>query len=87
MSHSGEYKLAMMQIEQEEDEMSKVDHPKHYNIGTIEVINIIDDWELGFYEGNIVKYVMRSKYKGKQVQDLEKAKWYLDRLLEIVKAQ
>jgi hypothetical protein len=59
-----------------------VDHPTHYNTGKIEVIEVIDDWKLGFYEGNIVKYVIRSNYKGNRVQDLEKAHWYLRRLIK-----
>lgn len=58
-----------------------VDHPSHYNQGKIEVIDAIDDWGLGFYEGNIVKYVARYKCKN-GVEDLKKAVWYLNRLIE-----
>jgi hypothetical protein len=65
--------------------MSIVDHPAHYNAGKIEVIDAIDDWNLGFYEGNILKYIVRSRHKGNRLQDLEKAKWYLDRLISIEK--
>mgnify|MGYP003628298658 CR=1 FL=1 len=65
--------------------MSNVDHPSHYNTGRIEVIDAIDDWGLGFYEGNIVKYVARSNHKGDRLQDLEKAIWYLGRLIKIEK--
>lgn len=56
-----------------------VNHPAHYNAGRIEVIDAIEDWSLGFHEGNVVKYVARAKYKGNQLEDLKKAKWYLDR--------
>tara|TARA_Y100001970_G_scaffold91895_2_gene116031 strand:+ start:3291 stop:3560 length:270 start_codon:yes stop_codon:yes gene_type:complete len=63
--------------------MSLVEHPGHYNMGKIEVIDAIDDWELGFYEGNIIKYIARSKHKGNRAQDLQKARWYLDRLIAI----
>src|SRR6266446_3553493 len=42
----------------------KINHPAHYNTGSIEVIDAIDSWELGFYEGNIIKYVARYKHKG-----------------------
>jgi len=63
--------------------MSKVDHPSHYNQGKIEVIDTIDDWELGFYEGNIIKYVARYQYKEDPVADLKKAAWYLERLISI----
>ena len=65
--------------------MSTVNHPSHYNTGKIEVIDAIDDWGLGFYEGNIIKYIVRSRHKGNRQQDLEKAQWYLDRLVEIEK--
>ena len=60
-----------------------VNHPKHYNAGNIEVIDVIDDWHLGFYEGNIIKYVGRSQHKGQRLEDLKKAQWYLNRLIEI----
>ena len=63
--------------------MSSVDHPSHYNHGKIEAIDAIDAWGLDFYEGNIVKYIVRSKYKGNRLQDLEKALWYLDRLVRL----
>jgi hypothetical protein len=59
--------------------VEKVDHPSHYNTGTIEVIDAIDDWGLDFYEGNVVKYVVRAKHKGAQIEDLQKARWYLER--------
>lgn len=56
-----------------------VDHPAHYNVGKIEVIDAIEDWQLGFHEGNVVKYVARAKHKGKELEDLKKAAWYLNR--------
>jgi|TARA_R110001583_G_scaffold107238_1_gene255810 hypothetical protein len=62
--------------------MEKVDHPKHYNCGQIEVIDAIEDWELGFHAGNVIKYVARHKRKGKPLEDLEKAKWYIERLIQ-----
>lgn len=58
-----------------------VNHPAHYNQGTIEVIDAIEDWCLGFHEGNVVKYVARHRHKN-GVEDLKKARWYLDRLIE-----
>ena len=62
--------------------MSAVDHPKHYNTGRIEVIDAIEDWGLGFGLGNVVKYVARANYKGKPLEDLKKAQWYLNRAIE-----
>ena len=65
----------------------QVNHPSHYNQG-IEVIEIIDSWSLGFYEGNIVKYILRANFKHKNnLNDLEKAKWYLDRKIENLKKE
>ena len=62
--------------------MSNVDHPKHYNSGKIEVIDAIEDWMMGFCDGNVIKYVARHKHKGKPIEDLKKAKWYLERLIQ-----
>ncbi len=65
--------------------MSKnpVDHPTHYNVGRIEVIDAIESWELNFSMGNAVKYIARADHKGNPVEDLRKAVWYLNR--EIVR--
>ena len=62
--------------------MSKVNHPKHYNTGKIEVIDAIEEWQLGFCDGNVIKYVARHKFKGRPLEDLKKAKWYLERLIQ-----
>jgi hypothetical protein len=59
-----------------------VEYPKHYTFGKIEVITVIDDWQLGFYEGNCIKYIARAKHKGNELQDLQKAQWYLNRLID-----
>lgn len=58
-----------------------VDHPSHYTDGSIEVIDYIEDKNLGFHLGNAVKYISRAGKKNpdKHVEDLEKARWYLDR--------
>ncbi len=64
-----------------------VDHPSHYNSGDIEVIAAIDDWKLSFHLGNVVKYVARAQYKGTLVQDLKKARWYLDRFIQLKERQ
>lgn len=62
--------------------MSAVDHPKHYNVGGIEVIDAIEAWGLGFNLGNVVKYIARADHKSNAVEDLEKARWYLDREIQ-----
>lgn len=58
-----------------------VNHPTHYTFGSIEVIDVIDDWKLDYYRGNVVKYVARSPHKGNEVEDLKKAQFYLMRLI------
>jgi predicted 2-oxoglutarate/Fe(II)-dependent dioxygenase YbiX len=59
-----------------------VDHPDHYNQGKIEVIDAIEDWDLNFNEGNVVKYVARHRHKVNPLEDLKKAKWYIERLIQ-----
>jgi hypothetical protein len=61
-----------------------VDHPKHYNAGKFEVIDVIDDWKLGFAEGNAVKYIARAKHKNNELEDLKKARWYLDHAIKLL---
>ena len=65
-----------------------VNSPKHYNTGGIECIEAIQASMsklefAGYLKGNLSKYIWRYNYKGKPIEDLNKAKWYLDRLLEI----
>lgn len=59
----------------------KVHHPSHYNKGKIEVIDAIEDWDLNFSEGNVIKYVARHRFKGEPLEDLRKAEWYIQRLI------
>ena len=63
-----------------------VEHPVHYNKGQYEVIDVIEDWGLGFNDGNAIKYVGRHRYKGNAIQDIEKAIWYLQRHLKNLKS-
>jgi hypothetical protein len=63
-----------------------VNHPSHYTQGGIECIDAIkasmSDLEFqGYLKGNAIKYLWRFRQKGKPVQDLRKACWYLDRLM------
>tara|TARA_Y100000034_G_scaffold89442_1_gene107615 strand:+ start:1654 stop:1974 length:321 start_codon:yes stop_codon:yes gene_type:complete len=63
----------------------KVDHPKHYNVGKYETIDVIEDWKLDFHCGNAVKYISRHLYKEHPQRDIEKAIWYLQRYLNKLK--
>jgi len=66
-------------IMSEQKEM--VNHPSHYGgeDNPYEAIKVIDEWNLGFCLGNTVKYISRAgkKNKEKELEDLEKALWYL----------
>lgn len=62
-----------------------VNKPSHYNAGNIECIDYLKD-SLGtnfehYLEGSIKKYLHRFRYKKSSVEDLRKARWYLDRLI------
>ena len=70
-----------------------VEHPSHYTNGSVECIDAIESALTpiqfrGYLRGNVLKYVWRTGLKGgphKAVEDLEKARWYLDRLIERTK--
>lgn len=65
--------------EKREEKKEEINHPAHYNFGRLEVIDVIEDWQLGYRLGNAVKYIARAEHKGTPLKDLEKARWYLDR--------
>jgi len=69
------------------DEM--VEKPPHYNYGSIECIEAIEESMTpeafrGYLKGNALKYLWRYERKGNALQDLKKAQWYLDRLVDEV---
>lgn len=61
-----------------------IDHPSHYNRGKIEVIDFIEDQGLSFHLGNVIKYIACAGSKGDKLEDLKKARWYLDRYINEV---
>lgn len=67
-------------------EKDNVNHPSHYAEGRkYEPIDVILDWGLGFNLGNTVKYISRAGRKDDIIQDLEKAAWYLNKEIEVLK--
>lgn len=71
-----------------ETEFDNVNHPKHYTDGRkYEPIEVIEDWKLDFCLGNALKYISRAgrKDETKTIEDLEKAKWYIDREIRNLK--
>ncbi len=67
---------------------NEVEHPAHYNQGKIEVIEFIEDQNLGFHLGSVIQYVCRAGKKDphKEIEDLKKAIWYINRRVELVTA-
>ena len=61
-----------------------INHPSHYTRGKIEVIDFIEDQQLPYHLGNVIKYVARAGHKGDKLEDLKKARWYLDRYINEV---
>lgn len=61
-----------------------VNHPSYYTDGNIEVIDFIEDKNLGYHLGSAVKYISRAGKKSKEteIQDLKKAVWYINRRIE-----
>ena len=72
-------------------EYDPVNKPAHYNLsGGIECIDYIKqvltlDGFIAYCQGNMIKYQHRHGYKGNPVQDMEKAQWYLDKMIEAMK--
>ncbi len=67
--------------------LNEITKAAHYNAGRFEVITVIDDWDLDFYRGQIIKYLSRPGLKTNEVlPDLKKAKYYLDRLVDLTES-
>ena len=62
-----------------------VNHPAHYKVGGIETIDFIEAKQLNYNLGNVVKYVSRADHKGERLENLEKARWYLEREINSLK--
>ncbi len=64
-----------------------VNHPPHYTYGSVETIDYIEDVVgtdglIDFCIGNALKYISRCKHKGKFLEDLQKAVWYLNKAID-----
>jgi hypothetical protein len=77
----------IIKIASKQEEPNPVNHPQHYGGGdnVYEAIKVIEAWELGFNLGNTVKYIARCGKKDDELQELKKARWYLER--EIAKLE
>lgn len=77
----GEPEVKVIELPKKED---VINHPSHYTRGKIEVIDFIEDQQLPYHLGNVIKYIARAGYKGDKLEDLKKARWYLDRYINEV---
>jgi hypothetical protein len=61
-----------------------INHPAHYGgaENPHEPIKVIEHFGLGFCLGNAIKYILRAPFKGATIEDLKKARWYLDREIQ-----
>ena len=75
------YEESRPKLRMEGDRGDAVNHPAHYKVGGIETIDFIEAKKLNYNIGNVIKYLTRADHKGNRKQDLEKAKWYLEREL------
>lgn len=64
-----------------------VNHPPHYKTGGIETIDFIEAKGFSYLDGQVIKYVTRHKHKGKPLEDLKKARWYLNRLISQIERE
>lgn len=63
----------------------KILNPAHYKANGIEAIDVIETFDLNFHLGNVLKYILRAGRKTEEIQeDIKKAKWYLDRYLQLI---
>lgn len=71
-----------MSLNTESVHTDMVNHPSHYTShpSGVEVIQITE--HMNFCLGNAIKYIMRAEHKGKQIEDLKKAVWYINREIE-----
>ena len=78
--------MRMKRMNEKED---SVHSPSHYNMLDIEAIDLIElsmtkEEFLGYLKGNVLKYIIRYRHKGKAKEDLSKGEWYLKKLKDKV---
>ena len=76
-------------VKPKQDKVTDNINPDHYKFDNLQTIDYIKgvlrvDYE-GFLAGNVIKYISRHRYKHNVLEDLEKCRWYLERLIEYIK--
>ena len=72
-------KIRMQGNIERQPEVDMVNSPPHYTAGGVETIDFIEAKNLNYNLGNAVKYITRAGLKGNRAEDLQKAKWYIER--------
>ena len=75
----GELRTVMRMTFSDKPAPDNVNHPAHYKVGGIETIDFIEAKKLSYNLGNVAKYITRADHKGNVIEDLQKARWYLNR--------
>jgi hypothetical protein len=61
---------------------ARVAAPDWYTYSKIQPVEVIEEWRLGFHLANVIKYIARAGWKENKLEDLKKARWYLNRKIE-----
>jgi hypothetical protein len=73
---------------EEKKEEDKVNHPRHYTFGKVEVIDVLEEWfSTKPLLWQVGKYIARAGKKGDELEDLKKARWYLDKQIMKMEAE
>lgn len=84
--HVRHYKDMCVNDEGDYNDFDPVNHPSHYCEGRkYEPIDVIEDWKLDYCTGNALKYISRAGRKNDEIEDLEKAVFYLNRRIQQIK--
>lgn len=71
-----------------EEFIDLINHPPHHRADSpYETTRVIEEWGLGYLLGNVLKYIARHELKGETLEDLKKARWYLNRRIALMEEQ
>jgi hypothetical protein len=70
-----------------DDKHDSISAPAHYTRLSPQPLEVIESWGMGFHAGQVVKYLARAGHKGSELEDLLKAQFFLDRLINRVESR
>ena len=62
-------------------------NPSHYKAGGLEVIQIIEAFQLDYHRASALKYLLRAGRKGDEVEDMKKCAWFVDRRIQVLEGK